>query len=92
MGRISNVEMRKRIDLIFRQYSKMRMKYSFDAKQVNVKFLTWQFGFKNFTRIALLSEVLEKAYQKRCTDIKYFSKQELSIVYCESIIFPALGV
>lgn len=71
MSKISNIEMRKRIVLIAAAYIRLREGVkdrqipTFEAYQVNVKSLTQQYGFKNFTRIQLLTTELEKMIARR---------------------------
>ena len=67
MCHVKNSEMRKRIILIAAAYVRMREIKQIPAERINVKLLTYQYGFKNFTRIAILSEELERMIAIRAT-------------------------
>ena len=90
MCHVKNSEMRKRIVLIAAAYIRMREKAQLKAEQINVKVLTYQYGFKNFTRIALLSKELEKMIAIRAT----LRSKRIVPMASESCanVFQALGV
>ena len=90
MCHVKNSEMRKRIILIAAAYVRMRENAQLKPEQISVKVLTYQYGFKNFTRIELLSKELERMIAIRAS---LRSKRIIPMASesCASI-FQALGV
>ena len=90
MSHVTNETMRKRIILIVGAYIRMRERLNLKPEQINVKRLTYQYGFKNFTRITLLSKELEKMITIRAT-LRSKKIVPMASESCASI-FQALGV
>lgn len=65
MCHVTNLEMRKRIVLIAAAYIRMRERAGLPANRINVKVITKQYGFVNFTRFQRLSTELEKMIARR---------------------------
>lgn len=90
MCHVTNAEMRKRIVLIAAAYVRMRENAKLNPEQINVKVLTYQYGFKNFTRIAVLSKELERMIAIRAV-LRSKRIAPMASESCASI-FQALGV
>ena len=88
--------MRKRIVLIAAAYIRLREGVedrqlpTFEAYQVNVKSLAQQYGFKNFTRIQLLTTELEKMIARRARIRGEHKIPEMTDNL--NLIFQALGI
>lgn len=96
MCHVTNAEMRKRIVLIAAAYIRMREGVegrqlpTVEAYQVNVRSLAQQYGFKNFTRIQLLTTELEKMIARRARIRSEHKIPEMADNL--NLIFQALGV
>lgn len=90
MCHVTNAEMRKRIVLIAAAYVRMRENAQLKPEQINVKVLTYQYGFKNFTRIAVLSKELERMIAIRAA-LRSKRIVPMASESCSNI-FQALGV
>ena len=90
MCHVTNAEMRKRVILIAAAYVRMRENAQLKPEQINVKVLTYQYGFKNFTRIELLSKELERMIAIRAT-LRSKRIVPMASESCASI-FQALGI
>lgn len=90
MCHVTNAEMRKRIVLIAAAYIRMRERAHLQPEQINVKVLTKQYGFVNFTRIVILSKELENMIAIRA-DLRDKHIVPMASESCAHI-FQALGV